>query len=164
MGGRILAGIVIVGSFGIWGYAYSGLARREPPDIVDHTPFTTDGEAACARAIVDLDALPDALDAVDGPDRAGQIRTSTARLEAMLDELDGLVGGDERDRDISREWLADWRVIISDRYRYADAIETDPDAQYYQSDIGVSERLDRRVTRFATTNQMLSCVAPTDVG
>lgn len=161
---RVLAVLVIAASFSVWAYAYSGLARRDPPDLLAHRTFAVSGEAVCAAALSELDELPDALDAVDEADRARQIRTSTGRFEEMLDDLDALVGGSARDRDIASEWLADWRTLVADRYRYADAIAADPQAQFLVTDTGVGERLDRRITRFATTNQMPSCGAPDDVG
>jgi len=164
LAGRALAGIVIIGSFAVWAYAYSGLADRDPPDLLDDSSFASAGETICAATLAELDELPGALDAVDGPDRARQLRTSTALLEEMLTELDARVTGTERDVQISEAWLADWRVLIDDRYRYADRISVDENAQFLVTDTGVGERLDRRITRFANTNAMVSCIAPTDVG
>lgn len=162
--GRVFAGLVIVASFAIWIYAFSGAARRPAPDLFDDRSFPTAAEARCAAAVSDLAELPNALDAVDGADRAGQIRASSARLELMIDELDQLVGGTERDVEIATGWLSDWRVLVADRYRYADAIAEDPNAQFLVTDVGVDERLDRRITRLANTNSMPACAAPTDVG
>jgi len=162
--GKVLAAVVIVGSFGIWIYAFSGAARRDAPDLFDDPAFALAAEARCAAAVADLEELPNALEATDGADRADQIRTSTARLETMLDELDAVVGGTARDVEIASGWLADWRVLVADRYRYAEAIAADPNAQFLVTDVGVSERLDRRITRLANTNAMPSCVAPGDVG
>ncbi len=164
LAGRTLAVIAILGSFIIWIYAFSGAARRDAPDLLDDPAFATEAEPICAAAQLDLDALPNALAAVDGPDRAEQIRTSSARLELMLDDLDQLVGGSDRDVEISGGWLSDWRVLVADRYTYADSIAADPNAQFYVTDVGVSERLDKRITRVANTNKMPSCAAPTDVG
>jgi hypothetical protein len=162
--GKLLAAIVVAASFAVWIYAYSGLAARDAPDLLDDSSFATSGEAICATTLDDLAQLPEALDAVDGPDRARQIRTSTDRLGRMISDLEAAVGGTDRDIQIATGWLTDWRVLIGDRYRYADAIEADENAQFLVTDTGVGERLDRRITRFATTNTMLSCVAPTDVG
>ncbi|MGI9613008.1 MAG: hypothetical protein ACR2QO_08875 [Acidimicrobiales bacterium] len=162
--GKVLAGLVIAASFAVWGYAYSGLADRDTPDLLDEQAFATSAETICAATVAELDELPGALDAVDGRDRAQQLRTSTARYEEMLTGLDREVAGTDRDVEITRAWLADWRVLIGDRYRYADEIEVDENAQFLVTDTGVGERLERRVTRFANTNSMPSCIAPTDVG
>ncbi len=160
---RVVAGLVIAASFGVWVYAYSGQADRDTPDLLADRPLAEQAEQICATALADVAAMPNALDAANGQERADQIRQTTARFASMLDELDALPTFDERDDRIYRGWLGDWRVILDDRLGYADRIAVDPEAQFYISDIGVSERLDKRLTRFANTNLMVSCAAPTDV-
>lgn len=159
------AGIgLALSSFGVWGYAYSGRADRPTPDLLTEAAFPTAAERICATAVADIAAMPQALDAKDNADRADQVRTSTARFEQMIDELEAAVSGTPRDVAIEKAWLDDWRVVVADRYRYADAVADNPAAPYYMTDTGVNERLDRRVTRLATTNNMLSCSYPEDVG
>lgn len=155
---------VILSSFAIWIYAFSGAADRPGPDLLDDPAFALRAEGICATAVADVAEMPGALDAVDGPDRGRQIVAATVRFETMVDELDPLVGGSDRDIEITSGWLADWRVLIQDRYRYSDAISADIGAQFLVTDVGVSERLDRRLTRLANTNLMPSCGAPGDVG
>ena len=161
---RAIAGLAIAASFAVWVYAYSGFADRETPDLIGDRALAANAEEICAAALQDVDAMPNALDAVDGADRASQIRLTTARFEQMVTDLEGLSLFDERDARIFGGWLGDWRVMLGDRLTYADSIEADPEAQFYVSDIGVRERLDKRLTRFANTNLMTSCAAPTDVG
>lgn len=160
---RLVAGLVIAASFAVWIYAYSGLAKRDTPDLLANRELAETAEGICSTALADVDAMPNALDAIDGEERATQIRQATARFELMLNDLDALTTTDERDERIFRGWLSDWRVILADRLAYADRIAADPDATFYISDIGVAERLDKRLTRFANTNLMVSCGAPTDV-
>ncbi len=155
---------VAMSSFGVWGYAYSGRADRPTPDLLADRAFPEAGEQICATALADLSALPQALDATDNLDRAEQVRTSTARFGQMVDELEAAVSGSPRDVAIEKAWIADWRVVIADRYRYADAVADNPAAPFYMTDTGVNERLDRRVTRLANTNRMPSCIYPEDVG
>lgn len=161
---RVLAGLVILSSFGVWVYAFSGLARRDAPDLLADLNLVAEAEAICAAAVADIDAMPGALDAVDGPDRAIQVRGSTARYQTMVDELNTLEPTNEPDDIIYSGWLSDWQVLVGDRLRYADEIEVDPNAQFRVSDVGVAERLDRRVARMANTNLMFSCAAPNDLG
>jgi hypothetical protein len=160
----VLAAVVLLASFGTWGYVYSGAADRPPPDLLSDPAFAQRGEEVCAEAVADVAAMPSALDAADGRDRADQIRAATARFEQMVTELDGLVGGDDRDMEIQTGWLADWRVLLADRLSYAGAIAEDPDAQFYLTDTGAGERLDRRIKRLADTTGMYSCATPDDVG
>lgn len=151
-------------TFGVWGYAYSGRADRPTPDLLVESAFPAAAEPICATAAAEIAAMPQALDATDNVDRANQVRASTARFEQMVDELEAVMSGTPRDLAIERAWLDDWRVVVADRYRYADAVADNPAAPFYMTDTGVNERLDRRVTRLATTNQMLSCIYPEDVG
>ncbi len=151
-------------TFGVWGYAYSGRADRPTPDVLADQAFPAAAERICAAAMAEIAAMPQALDAADNTDRADQVRASTTRLQQMVDELSAAVSGTPRDLAIEKAWLDDWRVAVADRYRYADAVAEDPAAPYYMTDTGVNERLDRRITRLAATNRMLSCSHPEDVG
>jgi len=155
---------LVVSTFGIWGYAYSGRADRPTPDLLADQTFPAAAEEICASAVADISAMPQALDAKDNGERADQVRASTARFEQMIGELAVVMGGTPRDVAIEQAWLGDWRVVVEDRYRYADAVADNPAAPYYMTDTGVNERLDRRVSRLATTNRMPSCGYPDDVG
>ena len=161
---RLVVGVVVAASFAVWIYAYSGLAERDAPDLLGDRALAQSAENICAAAMAELSAMPNALDAADGPERAGQIRQTTTGLQAMVTDLEALNLSDDRDQRIFSGWLNDWRVMLGDRLDYADAIEVDDQAQFLVSDLGVRERLDKRLTRFANTNLMTSCAAPTDVG
>lgn len=161
---RGLGGLIVIASFGVWVYAYSGQADRPPPDLLVDTELAATAEAICQAAVTDVDAMPSATEAADGPERGDQIRRSTARFEAMVADLERLRVTDDQDRIIMSGWLGDWRTLLDDRLRYADAISEDPDAVFLQTNVAAGERLDRRLTRVANTNQMSSCATPTDVG
>ncbi len=159
-----LGALVVIASFGVWVYAYSGQADRPPPDLLVDTELATRAEAICLAAVTDVDAMPSATEAADGPERGDQIRLSTGRFESMITELERLRVDDPQDRIIMTGWLGDWRTLLDDRLRYADAISEDPDAVFLQTNVAPGERLDRRLTRVADTNRMSSCATPTDVG
>ena len=163
-----MATVLLLASFGTWGYVYSGFADRPPPDLLSSPTYATEAEQVCAAAVADVAAMPDALEATDGTERSEQIQASTERFRQMLLDLTALVdreaAGDQRDVEILNGWLADWWVLIGDRETYADAIAADPDAQFYLTDTGAGERLDRRISRMADTNEMYSCGTPEDVG
>ncbi len=160
---RVVAGVLIAASFGVWAYAYSGLADRDAPDLLADRDMAGAAEQICATALADVEALPNAIEAADEVERAGQIRVATARFDAMVDELATLDFVEERDDRIFNGWLDDWRVILNDRRDYANRLELDPDEIFLITDTGVAERLDKRITRFANTNLMVSCASPTDV-
>lgn len=162
--GKVVATIIIGATFLVWVYALSGAARRDAPDLLDDATFATEAEAICHQVVTEIDALPGALDAVDGADRGRQLIVANNHYEIMLDDLQAHVGGTDRDVQITEAWLADWEVLIQDRYRYAEAVATDPGARFLITDLGYQEGLERRITRFATTNAMASCGAPGDIG
>lgn len=160
---KYLAIVAMFASFGVWGYIFSGAADREPPDLLSDKVWTAEAEALCLDAVADVAELPSAQNAADPAERSSQIRASTSRFQTMVDEIRQLSPEGERDTQITTAWLDDWQVLIDDRFRYADRIVQDPDQPFTITDTGVSERLDKRITRFANTNEMYSCVSPTDV-
>ncbi len=162
--GRALVAVAVIASFGVWVYAYSGFADRPPPDLLNDTDLAALAEAVCAAAVADVDAMPSAQDAVDELDRSRQVVASTDRFEAMVADLEDLDVVDADDRVIMTGWLGDWRTLLDDRRRYADAVAGDPEATFFLTNVAPGERLDRRLTRVADVNRMSSCGAPTDVG
>jgi hypothetical protein len=159
-----IAAIFIASTFLVWVYALSGAARQDPPDLLDDAAFGAEAEAICQRVLTEIDALPGALDAADGPDRGRQVVASTGQYQTMVDELRTQIGGTERDVRITSAWLADWEILIQDRYRYAEAVAADPAARFLITDLGYQEGLEERISRFALTNSMASCQAPGDIG
>ena len=179
---KIVVGIVVAGSFAIWLYAFSGAAGRPPPDELDSTralieareddledPTEAGGlpvygqraEAICAAVVAEL---PNARDASNGKERADQIRRSNRSLSAMVEELRQIPVDTAHDDRLRNLWLDDWEIYISDRAFYAAEIEVNEDAIFTLTDLGGNERLERRLTRVARTNLMLSCGTPGDVG
>lgn len=167
--GRLALGVVVAASFGVWAYGFSGLAGRTAPDTLGDPSFVALAEPACAAANDVVEGLPDALDAEDNVDRAQQVRANTAVYGQLVDDLEDLLSDDRvtlnsRDTEITQEWLVDWRRFLADRLDYADRLELDEAAVFYVAASSGGERLERRITRFADTNDMLSCATPSDVG
>ncbi len=167
--GRIALAIVVLASFGVWGYGFSGLADRTAPDTLADPSFGELADPLCAAANETVDSMPDALDADDNVERADQVRTNTEVYAVMVDDLEGLLDDplvtlNDRDAEITFEWLQDWRRFLADRLDYADRLATDPDAVFYVAASSGGERLERRITRFASTNEISNCVTPADVG
>ena len=160
---KFIAVSTLVASFGVWVYAFSGFADRDPPDLLDDGSWSEAAERICAVAVADVAAMPSALDASDSQGRSEQVLATTDRFETMVTQLDDLSPGTTFDRDLTAAWLDDWRLLLDDRRRYADAVREDPAAFFTLTGVGPGVRLDRRITRFATVNSMPSCSTPTDV-
>lgn len=166
--GRIVLAAVVLASFAVWAYAFSGFAGREAPDTIRHPSYGALAEPTCAAAMTELESVPNALDAQSPAERASQIAEADVILATMVNDLeahldDPSVTIDDRDRNITTEWLADWRRFIADREDFRLRLADDPQAVFYVAAVG-GERLERRITRFANTNLLLSCVTPSDVG
>jgi hypothetical protein len=173
--------VAVIGSFGVWAYGLSGAARQPPPDELDSTRGLIEAIEADetyiefeglpaysdrAEAICDATTqqLGDASRVETAAERATQLRESNRSLVDMVSQLRALPTATERDDSLRSLWLDDWDVLIADRERYADALEADPTAKFNVSQVADNERLERRITRFARTNLMLGCAAPSDVG
>lgn len=162
--GRVLLGLVVLASFGVWGYAYSGAADRPPPDLLDDPAIAAAAEPRCAAAREQLSQLEPAYQAADNLDRAATIDDANAILATMVADLRQLEPAGERDQQIFGDWLGDWETYLGDRADYAHRLREDPTARFYQTDVAQNEMLDRRLTRMAETNAMPSCGNPGDVG
>lgn len=160
---KLFAITTLIASFGVWMYAFSGLADRDPPDLLQDQSWSEAAEQICADATSDVAAMPSALEATDAEQRSRQVLATTDRFETMVDQLDGLDPGTSFDRELTAAWLADWRLLLNDRRRYAESVVDDPAAFFTISAVGPGIRLDKRITRFATINSMPSCSTPTDV-
>jgi len=167
--GRLALGVVVAGSFAVWGYGFSGFAGRTAPDTLGNSSFLDVAEPSCAAANETVATMPDALDAEDNVERADQVINNTAVYTALVDDLEQLLDDprvdlNDRDSGITLEWLQDWRQFLADRIDYANRLADDPQAVFYVAASSGGERLERRITRFAATNQLVSCVTPQDVG
>ncbi len=160
---KILAISTLVASFGVWAYAFSGQADRDPPDLLQDRSWSEAAETICADAVADVATMPNAADAPDPEQRSEQVLATTDRYQAMVDQLAELEATGEFDRDLTAAWIDDWRLLLDDRRRYAAAVVDDPAALFTISAVGPGIRLDRRITRLATVNGMPSCSTPTDV-
>ncbi len=160
---RLIVAAMVIASFGVWVYAYSGQADRPDPDLLNLDTFVDEAGPICDAAMAEFEALPSALDARDNVERAAQIRASNVVLSQMIDDLEDATGGTPRDVTIIGKWLTDWRAFVDHRADYADRFELDESERFYISAVGV-ERLDKRITRVANTNFIPSCATPNDIG
>lgn len=160
---KTLAIVTMVASFGVWVYAFSGAADRDPPDLLDDLTWAEQADQLCTDAKADVDAMPLASEANSVVERSDQIAATNGRYRDMLAAMEDLEPGSARDAEMLAEWQSDWELFLSDRDRYADAILEDPGALFTVTNTGGGERLYRRISRFARTNFMASCIAPEDV-
>ena len=164
--GKVALAMVVVASFGLWIYAYSGFADRTPPDTFDDSTFAVKAEPICAAAKARYLLIPNALAADDQYERATQIRQANVILDDMLTQLEAeaeAMPGTERDRGIAALWLDRWRILLGDRADFAERVAQDPAAMFYISE-EAGFRAEKSIDYVANTNDMPSCTLPSDVG
>jgi hypothetical protein len=167
--GRTVVAVAVVLMVGMWGYVLYlafGPGRQPPIDRLDDPAFAEAGEARCAEAVADVEALPGAGAAPDATERADVIDEADVVYATMLDGLEGDLGlapaGDQRER--AEAWLADWRTYLGDRADFADALRADPEARLLVSEKpGEGRQITGWIDEFANANRMPSCATPTDV-
>ena len=165
---RVLLTVVALAMVAMWGYVLFlafGPGRQPPIDRLADPAFAEAGEARCAEALVEVEALPVASASASAPERADVLAEADAVFADMLDDLDGLAvlapAGDQRRR--ATEWLADWRTYLGDREAYAEALRADPGARLLVSEkAGEGRQVTGWIDEFAKANRMPSCVTPTD--
>ena len=162
--GRVLIVIAVIGMVSMWGYVLYlafGPGRQPSPDQLDDPGFAIAAEVRCSEALAAISLLPAASESITATERATVIDDANAELDAMLDDLDGIVprGGDD---EIVREWLADWRTYLDDRERFADALRGDPGSRMLVS-AKDGQHITEHLDAFAADNRMRSCATPLDV-
>jgi len=134
------------------------------PDRLQDREWAAEAEARCAEARDELDRLPQARNALNMADRAGQIEASTAVLAEMTADLAVSAPGGE-DGELIGLWLGSWRIYLNDRLAHADALRAREDRQFRVTvDQQRGDGVDALLDAFADRNRMPSCGDPLDIG
>lgn len=163
---RILAVGVMVCIAALWVYTLWGPTKKTAPGVLAEPSWAVAAQATCTRAAAAIDALPPAYSAPDAPARAEVIAEANTALRTMLGELEASAPAAELSNDgrMINEWLVDWRTYLSDRDKYVDALEADPDARFYVTEKVKGQQITKPIDFFATYNDMPNCVTPGDLG
>ena len=91
--------------------------------------------------------------------RADLVDESTDLLSAMLDDIVAVTPSDEKGQAIVPEWEADYRVLLEDRYRYADRLRGGENVAFTETAVdGVP--ITERIEKFTLDNEMPTCAPP----
>jgi hypothetical protein len=159
---KVLAGLFVLATVGFWFWLILLAPDQVPPDRMDDPAFAEQAEGVCEAAQDEVDALPPARDAAGPEERAEQVTTSTAVLQAMVDDLRVDAPTEGRDGEMVQEWLGDWETYLGDRLAYADALADGGDPQF-QLTAKEGDQITEAIDGFADANDMLSCSTPLDV-
>lgn len=161
--GRVAATVVVVALVAMWVYAFSGMAAKDPPDLLDEPTFSVAAEPICAAAVDRLDALPPALEARTPEERATTVARANAILTTMLDDLRAVApDGQDRDSRITALWLDDWETHLADRAAYVEDLQAGSEAPPVFTARG-GRSITATIDNFAKVNDMASCVTPLDI-
>ena len=161
--GRIAATVVVIALVAMGVYAFSGMAKKDPPDLLDDDAFSVAAEPVCAATRDQLAELPPAQDAASPEDRAVTVAQANVLLGAMVDDLEAIApDGGDRDERITGLWLEDWRTHLADREQYVSDLEagsTEPASFTARGGRSITATIDN----FAKVNDMASCTTPLDL-
>jgi hypothetical protein len=150
-----VAGFVLFAAFWIWALFF---ASKSAVNRIDDRAWAERAEEICDDVEADL-AILDTQTSTDLEVRADLVVASTDLLAAMLDELSAVEPADEKGRAIVPEWIADYRTLLEDRYRYAEELRAGEDGPFRETavdNIPITERIET----FAGDNEMPSCAPP----
>ncbi len=147
--------IVLLVVFWIWALFF---ASKESVNKIEDRAWAERAEEICVSTKAELRAL----DAQTSPDltvRADLVVESTDLLAAMLDEIVAVTPTDEKGQAIVPDWEADYRMLLQDRYRYADQLRSGQDVPFTETAVsGVP--ITERIEKFTLDNEMPTCAPP----
>jgi hypothetical protein len=151
----LAAGIALFAAFWIWALFF---ASKEAVNKIGDEAWAERAEAICADYDVRLQEV-EAQREADPVARAAIVVESTDLLSAMLDDVVAVEPTDEKGRAIVPDWESDYRVLLEDRYRYADRLRAGENVPFTETAVdGVP--ITERIETFAGDNGMRSCAPP----
>jgi hypothetical protein len=154
---RALVVIALLALAAFWTWALF-FASKTAVNKVEDRRWAERAEATCAQVEAQLGEL-DTQVSTDLVERAALVEESTDLLSTMLDDITVVMPTDEKGMAIVPEWVADYRTLLEDRYRYADMLRSGQDGPFTETavnNVPITERLET----FAGDNEMSSCAPP----
>jgi hypothetical protein len=141
--------------FWIWALFF---APKEAINKVGDTAWAARAEAICVDYDVQLRAL-EAQRVADLQGRADLVDESTDLLGRMLDDIVAVTPSDEKGQAIMPDWEAEYRILLEDRYRYADVLRSGENVPFTETAVdGVP--ITERIEKFTLDNEMPTCAPP----
>lgn len=147
--------IVLLIVFWVWALFF---ATKEAVNKIGDTAWAARAEAICVEYDERLRAL-DARASADLSVRADLVDESTDLLGDMLDEIVAVTPSDDKGRAIVPDWEEEYRILLEDRYRYAEQLRAGENVPFTETAVnGVP--ITERVEKFALDNEMATCAPP----
>jgi len=141
--------------FWVWALLF---ASKEAINKVRDTAWAARAEAICVDYDVQLRAI-EVQRVADLSARADLVVESTDLLGRMLDDIVAVMPTDEKGQAIVPDWEAEYRILLADRYRYADKLRSGENARFTETAVsGVP--ITERIEKFTLDNEMPTCAPP----
>lgn len=147
--------IVLLLVFWVWALFF---APKEAINKVRDAAWAARAEAICVDYDVQLRAI-EVQRVADLSARADLVVESTDLLGRMLDDIVAVMPTDEKGQAIVPDWEAEYRILLADRYRYADVLRSGENARFTETAVsGVP--ITERIEKFTLDNEMPTCAPP----
>lgn len=162
----VAAGLTFAALAAFWAwilvYQLQNRGEEDMPDRMDDLAWTAEADRICAATTARVAELPSAHTSPSADARADVIEEATAEYEGMLQQLEAIAPTSGRDAEITAAWIADYRIFLQDRLRFADSLRTDPTARFLVTE-KYGSHITKPIDRFARVNEMEACMSPGDV-
>jgi len=154
---KALFAVLLVAFVAFWVWALF-FASKTAINKVEDRAWAERAEQICAGYDVQIRALEGEANE-DIQVRAALVVESTDLLAAMLDEITDPLPTDEKGRAIVPDWEADYRILLQNRYDYAERLRAGENVAFTETAVnGVP--ITERIETFAGDNEMDSCAPP----
>lgn len=155
--GRVafLVGFGAFAAFWTWALFF---ASKEAVNKIEDRAWAARAEEICVPVEQELRELT-LLASEDLDVRADLVVLSTDLLAQMLDDITAVEPVDEKGQALVPLWIADYRMLLDDRYDYADQLRSGVDGPFVETavqGVPITERLET----WAGDNEMPSCSPP----
>ncbi len=157
-----LVAIAVVTFAAMWVYLLF-CVDGSPKNRVDDRKWAAAAEQICAKARLEIDALPPARRATTPQARAETLVVANGIVANLVEQLTALsFTGSVQERFYVDEWLADYRTYLADRRAHAQRLSQGDDPQFAVAK-AEGAPINQRMDEFARVNSMISCATPGDV-
>lgn len=149
------ASIVLLVVFWVWALFF---ASKEAVNKVGDTAWAARAEAICVEYDVELRPI-ETQRVADLAGRADLVDESTDLLGRMLDDIVAVLPTDPKGEAIVPDWAREYRILLQDRYRYADQLRSGQNVAFAETAVsGVP--ITERIEKFTLDNEMPTCAPP----
>jgi hypothetical protein len=147
--------IVLMLGFWVWALFF---APKESVNMIEDRAWAERAEEICVVYDPQIRAF-EAQASGDLDVRADLVDESTGLLSQMLDEIVAVPPTDDKGIAIVPDWEAEYRILLDDRFRYAEQLRAGENVAFTETAVG-GVPITERIEKFALDNRMPTCAPP----